>query len=79
MCVDVAIKSDKSSSSHLSSHFPLLDHSTCSIMNRTHQSDRELSHRLPTTIVPSHYRLYIDASQLEEYLFQGIVDIDLDV
>ncbi|CAF4523515.1 unnamed protein product [Rotaria sp. Silwood1] len=36
-------------------------------------------HRLPTTINPSHYRLYIDASQLEEYIFQGTVDIDIQI
>ncbi len=39
----------------------------------------KLTHRLRTIVVPSHYQLYIDASQLEEYLFQGIVDIDIQV
>jgi len=45
----------------------------------TNKSVCELTHRLPTVVVPSHYQLYIDASQLEEYLFQGIVDIDIQV
>ncbi|CAF0767562.1 unnamed protein product [Rotaria sordida] len=36
-------------------------------------------HRLPTTIIPSHYRLYIDTSQLEQYIFQGTVDIDIQI
>ena len=49
------------------------------VMDTTNQSNRELSHRLPTTIVPSHYLLYIDASQLEQYLFHGVADIDLQV
>ncbi len=49
------------------------------MVDKTNKSVRELTHRLPTVIVPSHYQLYIDASQLEEYLFQGIVDIDIQV
>jgi hypothetical protein len=28
---------------------------------------------------PSHYRLYVDASQLEQYRFHGTVDIDIQV
>ena len=36
-------------------------------------------HRLPTTVIPSHYRLYIDASQLETFLFSGTVHIDIQV
>lgn len=36
-------------------------------------------HRLPTTVIPSHYRLYIDASQLENFLFSGRVHIDIQV
>lgn len=48
-------------------------------MDTSSETVRVLSHRLPTTIVPSHYLLYIDASQLEQYLFQGVVDIDLQV
>ncbi|CAF4116475.1 unnamed protein product [Rotaria socialis] len=47
------------------------------MMNMTDQSVRKLTHRLPTTVIPSHYQLYIDASQLEQYLFQGKVDIDI--
>ena len=39
----------------------------------------ELSHRLPTTVIPSHYQLYIDVAQLEKYLYKGIVDIDIQV
>ncbi len=45
----------------------------------SNKSTRELTHRLPSTIVPSHYKLYIDASQLEQYLFEGVVDIDIKV
>jgi hypothetical protein len=45
----------------------------------TDKSVRELTNRLPTNVVPSHYQLYIDASQLDQYLFQGIVDIDIQV
>jgi hypothetical protein len=37
------------------------------------------THRLPTTIIPSHYRLYIDVSQLEQFIFCGTVDIDVQV
>jgi hypothetical protein len=37
------------------------------------------THQLPTTVIPSHYRLYIDASQIEEYIFHGTVDIDIQV
>lgn len=47
--------------------------------NMSDQLDRELTHRLPTHIIPSHYQLYIDVSQLDQYLFQGIVDIDIQV
>ncbi|CAF1087773.1 unnamed protein product [Rotaria magnacalcarata] len=36
-------------------------------------------HRLSTNIIPSHYRLYIDASQLEELIFQGTLDIDIQI
>ncbi|CAF1231329.1 unnamed protein product [Rotaria magnacalcarata] len=43
----------------------------------TDKSVCKLTHRLPTTVIPSHYQLYIDASQLEQYLFQGKVDIDI--
>ena len=39
----------------------------------------ELAQRLPTSVVPSHYHLFIDASRLEEYLFRGTVDIDVQV
>lgn len=39
----------------------------------------ELAERLPTTAVPSHYQLYVDVSELEQYRFQGIVDIDIQV
>ena len=39
----------------------------------------ELAHRLPSSVVPSHYHLYVDASRLEEYLFRGTVDIDVQV
>jgi hypothetical protein len=42
-------------------------------------SVREITYRLPTTVVPSHYLLYIDASQLEQFLFCGTVDIDVQV
>ncbi|CAF5121720.1 unnamed protein product, partial [Rotaria magnacalcarata] len=47
------------------------------MMNMTDKSVCKLTHRLPTTVIPSHYQLYIDASQLEQYLFQGKVDIDI--
>jgi hypothetical protein len=47
--------------------------------NITIPSVRETTHRLPTTAVPSHYLLYVDASQLEQYLFHGTVDIDIQV
>ncbi|CAF3572265.1 unnamed protein product [Rotaria sp. Silwood1] len=49
------------------------------MMNITDTSVCELTHRLPTTIIPSHYQLYIDAGQLEQYVFQGTVDIDIQV
>ena len=39
----------------------------------------ELAQRLPTSVVPSHYHLFIDASRLEEFLFRGTVDIDVQV
>lgn len=39
----------------------------------------QLNHRLPKTTIPSHYRLYIDASKLEQFIFQGNVDIDIQV
>ncbi|CAF1004993.1 unnamed protein product [Adineta steineri] len=39
----------------------------------------ELSNRLPTTVIPKHYQLYLDVSQLDQYLFQGIVDIDVQI
>jgi hypothetical protein len=39
----------------------------------------DTTHRLPKVVIPSHYQLYVDASQLEEYLFQGTVDIDIQV
>ncbi|CAF1131754.1 unnamed protein product [Adineta steineri] len=39
----------------------------------------ELTHRLPTTIIPSNYRLYIDSSQLEQFVFHGTVDIDIQI
>ncbi len=47
--------------------------------NTTNSSVREPTHRLPTTAVPSHYLLYVDASQLEQFLFHGTVDIDIQV
>jgi hypothetical protein len=47
--------------------------------NLSDNSVGELTYRLPTTIIPSHYQLYINVSQLEEYLFQGSVDIDIKV
>jgi len=37
------------------------------------------THRLPTTVIPSHYRLFIDVSQLEQFIFHGTVDIDVQV
>ena len=40
---------------------------------------REMAHRLAPTVIPSHYQLYIDVSRLEEYLFHGYVDIDIQV
>jgi hypothetical protein len=45
----------------------------------TTESVREITHRLSKIVVPSHYQLYIDASQLEQYLFQGFVNIDIQV
>lgn len=45
----------------------------------TNQSVREVTHRLPKNVKPTHYKLYVDASQLEQYLFQGVVDIDVQV
>jgi puromycin-sensitive aminopeptidase len=47
--------------------------------NTTNSSVREPTHRLPTTAVPSHYLLYVDASQLEQFLFHGTVDIDIQI
>lgn len=46
--------------------------------------ERELSemttnHRLPTNVIPHHYRLFIDASELEEFRFHGTVQIDVQV
>jgi len=43
------------------------------------KTSNKLTHRLPKTVIPSHYRLYIDVSQLEEYIFHGTVDIDIQV
>ena len=40
---------------------------------------REMAHRLPKTVIPCHYQIYIDASRLNEYLFHGYVDIDIEV
>lgn len=45
----------------------------------TNKSAGEITHRLPTNVKPTHYQLYIDASQLEKYIFQGTIDIDLKV
>lgn len=42
-------------------------------------SVRDSSTRLPTTVIPVHYCLHIDASQLDQYQFEGIVDIDVQV
>ena len=53
-------------------HF-YLDNSLRSVKDKPRKS----SHRLSTTVVPSHYRLYIDASQLQQHTFQGTVDIDI--
>lgn len=36
-------------------------------------------HRLPSHVVPQHYRLFIDASELEKFRFRGTVQIDVDV
>ena len=36
-------------------------------------------YRLPTTVIPSHYRLYIDASDFEQFRFSGTVMIDIQV
>ena len=47
--------------------------------NITDTVARDLTARLPTTVVPLHYQLYKDVSQLEQYVFQGIVDIDVKV
>lgn len=47
--------------------------------NSVNTSMRELAHRLPTTVIPSHYRLYVDASELEQFRFRGTVDIDVDI
>lgn len=37
------------------------------------------TYRLPTTVIPLHYRLYIDASDLEHDRFSGTVMIDIQV
>ncbi|CAF1256201.1 unnamed protein product [Adineta ricciae] len=47
--------------------------------NITDTAAQDLTARLPTTVVPLHYQLYKDVSQLEEYVFQGIVDIDVKI
>jgi len=36
-------------------------------------------HRLPTHVIPHHYRLFIDASELEQFRFRGTVQIDVEV
>jgi hypothetical protein len=36
-------------------------------------------YRLPTSVLPIHYRLFIDASQLDIYRYHGTVDIDVQV
>ena len=36
-------------------------------------------HRLPTNVIPRHYRLFIDASELEKFHFHGKVQIDVEV
>ena len=50
-----------------------------SMTNSVDTSMRELAHRLPITVIPSHYRLYIDASELEQCRFRGTVDIDVEI
>ncbi|UJR09355.1 hypothetical protein I4U23_013599 [Adineta vaga] len=47
--------------------------------NMSDKSVRELTNRLPKTVIPLHYQLYKDVSQLNQYLFQGIVDIDVKI
>lgn len=37
------------------------------------------TYRLPTDVLPIHYYLFIDASQLEQSLYHGQVDIDVRV
>jgi hypothetical protein len=37
------------------------------------------NHRLPINVIPSHYRLYLDVNQLEQFIFHGTVDIDVQV
>jgi len=36
-------------------------------------------HRLPTNVIPRHYRLFIDASELEKFHFHGKVQIDVEI
>ncbi|CAF0921394.1 unnamed protein product [Adineta ricciae] len=48
---------------------------TTTLSNASNQS----SYRLPTSVKPTNYRLYIDASRLEEFIFHGTVDIDVRI
>jgi hypothetical protein len=43
------------------------------------QSVMTNDHRLPTHVIPHHYRLFIDASELEKFRFHGKVQIDVEV
>ena len=38
-----------------------------------------IDHRLPKTVIPYIYRLFIDASRLDQFLFSGTVDIEMEV
>jgi len=37
------------------------------------------NYRLPINVIPSHYQLYLDVHQLEQFIFHGTVDIDVQV
>lgn len=49
------------------------------LIHSIQQVSTKSTHRLPKSIIPSHYRLFIDVSQLEEFIFYGTVDIDIQV
>ncbi|CAF2981717.1 unnamed protein product, partial [Rotaria sp. Silwood2] len=52
--------------------FAIIDNSTDIII-------RPLPNGLPKTVIPSHYELFIDATHVEQNVFTGIVDIDLQI